>query len=454
MSPTPGQILLHARQERGLTLEAVSEATHIRLRYLQALEADDLPGLPSLVQAKGFLRLYAGFLGLDEASLVDQFSRQAAPPVAPQPASPAVPDLDQPPPAVSTVALPPPPTRSEVGQTVSPPSEPSDQTPPAGKASQRIFDEIGQDLRDQRERLSLSLLEVEKHIHVRTHYLKALEEGRMQDMPSFVQARGMLANYAHFLNLDSEAYLLRFADALQTRRLELAALQEPARKANGASKSNGNPLLKRILSVDLLVTGGLIVILVTFVTWGASRVLTLQAQQKVTQTQPAVVDILQTSPTAVETLRPGSVTTGTALEASPSGAAVVPPEPTLAISLPAPGEGAIQLSVIARQRAWLQVQADGKMIYNGRTTPGNAYNFSGNKQVELRTGSGSALQVFFNGSDLGVLGAVGQVVDLIFTPGGLANPTPSLTPAVTPTPRVTKTPTSTVKPAGGSSTAP
>ena len=47
-----------------------------------------------------------------------------------------------------------------------------------------------------------------------------MEKGHLDDLPSPVQGRGMISNYANFLNLDGESVLLRFAEGLQLRRLE------------------------------------------------------------------------------------------------------------------------------------------------------------------------------------------------------------------------------------------
>ena len=65
MTQTIGQQLKAEREEKRLTLEKVFEATKIRIQYLQALEADDLSVMPSPVQARGYLRNYAEYLGLD-----------------------------------------------------------------------------------------------------------------------------------------------------------------------------------------------------------------------------------------------------------------------------------------------------------------------------------------------------------------------------------------------------
>ena len=58
--------------------------------------------------------------------------------------------------------------------------------------------------------LSLTYEEVERHTRVRALFLKALEDGALEDMPSPVQTRGILANYAVFLDLDADTILLQF----------------------------------------------------------------------------------------------------------------------------------------------------------------------------------------------------------------------------------------------------
>jgi cytoskeletal protein RodZ len=70
MSETVGAALRAAREQRRLTLAEVSESTKVRVHYLQALEKDDISAMPSAAQARGFLRLYVDFLGLDLESLI------------------------------------------------------------------------------------------------------------------------------------------------------------------------------------------------------------------------------------------------------------------------------------------------------------------------------------------------------------------------------------------------
>jgi cytoskeletal protein RodZ len=73
---TVGSILREARLARGWTLEKVEQATKIRVKFLQAIEDDDYSVLPSLSYAKGFVKNYSDFLGLDSKTTLAFFRRQ------------------------------------------------------------------------------------------------------------------------------------------------------------------------------------------------------------------------------------------------------------------------------------------------------------------------------------------------------------------------------------------
>ncbi len=209
MTDSIGDIIKQAREKKGLSLDQVSQVTHIRTHYLEALEADKRSALPSNVQGRGFLRLYAGFLEIPVQPLLDTWDGKPA--VNDQQISSTQPAADLAIPE-DTFANPEP---AEISSS-SPQAPETEDELDANSAS--IFAEIGETLRKQREALGLSLAEVERYTRLRQHYLSALEEGKFENMPSPVQGRGMLSNYATFLNLNEEKLLLRFAEGLQTRQ--------------------------------------------------------------------------------------------------------------------------------------------------------------------------------------------------------------------------------------------
>jgi cytoskeleton protein RodZ len=66
-----GRFLTEARTEKKLSLADVEAYTRIRQKYLEALEVGDYACLPGGATGRGFLRIYASFLGVD----IDQASQ-------------------------------------------------------------------------------------------------------------------------------------------------------------------------------------------------------------------------------------------------------------------------------------------------------------------------------------------------------------------------------------------
>ena len=68
-----GEVLRRARLAKGVTFEEAERVTRIPHRYLEALEQENFGILPAPVYARGFLRSYAGYLGLNPAELLPFF---------------------------------------------------------------------------------------------------------------------------------------------------------------------------------------------------------------------------------------------------------------------------------------------------------------------------------------------------------------------------------------------
>jgi cytoskeletal protein RodZ len=68
-----GNTLSRARRARGITLEDAERDTHVSKRYLQALETEDFSIFPAPVYARGFLRTYSRYLGLNPEELIRVF---------------------------------------------------------------------------------------------------------------------------------------------------------------------------------------------------------------------------------------------------------------------------------------------------------------------------------------------------------------------------------------------
>lgn len=140
---TIGQQLRAARERKKITLEAAAQATKIKGEHLASLEANQFDDIEAPVYVKGFIKIYARFLGIEERPLVDAYLRTvsvemsvqlsptpppppAAPPPPPKPAAPPRSALS-PRPAPSNTPL----AHATIGKTSPPPqTEESSAIPP------------------------------------------------------------------------------------------------------------------------------------------------------------------------------------------------------------------------------------------------------------------------------------------------------------------------------------
>lgn len=92
-----GETLQRARTARGLSIADAERALKIRAVYLSALEEERFDALPPRAYAKGFIRSYAAFLGIDPGPLLAIYEQvhpqpreSGSPPVVDIPIEPAV----------------------------------------------------------------------------------------------------------------------------------------------------------------------------------------------------------------------------------------------------------------------------------------------------------------------------------------------------------------------------
>ncbi|MBG0771137.1 MAG: DUF4115 domain-containing protein [Anaerolineaceae bacterium] len=461
MTQTLGQQLKAIRQSRGIELQEIANITHIRMNYMEAIEEGDVENLPSPVQMRGFLRLYADTLGVKFEDLQVQgyhLTRAASQEDSQEEAeaegseeNEAIPQSTEEtpednPPTVADSA-----EESQIKEEVPTPAEvrepPADEPQPEPGVDKTpearlIFTEIGDQLRQRRDLLSLSLEDVEAHTHVRQRYLELIEAGAFGELPSPVQARGMLANYAEFLNLDVDAILLYYAEGLQKQRLEsqiAAPKHTPARSLSPKALQ-----LKNFFSIDLFVIAGIFLVFASFIIWGVNRIMSVEISEASATDLPEVADVLLAT-SAAETPTPeldqtDEVIAGTAEDGDTGEVAETALFTSVANTSP------INLVVIPRHNTWVQVYVDYELVFEGRMLSGNAYDYSANALIELNTGNAGSLQIYFNDQDIGSIGLIGQVADLVFNENGLVQPTATVTPTPTMTPQVTDAPTPTPTP--------
>lgn len=279
---------------------------------------------------------------------------------------------------------------------------------------------LGAELRDARLQRDLTLQDVERQIHIRAKFIEALEQGNIAALPTPVQGRGFLRNYARFLGFDSDEFVSRWDDALSggRRRIRRAGRSTPPPGGRPIARTPTYPLEQPIpRRTPILRTALLLILLVGVV--GGLAVLGVGFAGQFFGGEGTVSAILSPIPVTPTTATP---------EASPSAA------PTFALPVfntpdpNAPRQVVMVITVVAR--SWVRVTVDNAVAYEGAPAPGTILQYRGG-QIEVRAGNAAGLRAVVNGQDIGVLGARGQIFDQVFTPDG-ALPIPAITPSATP----------------------
>jgi cytoskeleton protein RodZ len=104
--PTLGEELRHKREQRGITLAEIAEATRIGTRFLKAIETDNFSILPGGIFTRSFIRAYAKHVGMNEDQAIGLYLHQVSGPAIEQQEARAEP-VNQTPPA-EKISKPPP----------------------------------------------------------------------------------------------------------------------------------------------------------------------------------------------------------------------------------------------------------------------------------------------------------------------------------------------------------
>ena len=264
---------------------------------------------------------------------------------------------------------------------------------------------------------------IQEQIHIPKAQIQTLERGDLNAMPNPMQYKGLLQTYARFLNLDVESIMIRYADALQNRRLESSSVRRRQRKPGKVLP----PILvtfKRLFTLDLFFGTLLILGILGFLIWGIARMSEATQAPQATGTLPAVAEMLLSEPTepTPTALEPTSEQdTMTLPTVTPFFTGIVSDDP-------------IEVVLLARQNVWLRITSDGKVIFEGRLTDGAVQSFTAQESLELETGNIIALEIMHNQTRLESLSdRLGTAARIIFTVDGIQE-LPVTAPDQQPTP--------------------
>lgn len=282
---------------------------------------------------------------------------------------------------------------------------------------------LGSELREARLKRELTLEEVEQELRIRAKFLAAIENGDYSLLPSQVQARGFLRNYAQFLGLDGDVILARYEQAMRQpeafrfngnghlpRPTPVVVARPsdngytaspPRRPAEQPAPNTGKTSRRRpAFSSSMVVFGMAAVVMFFALALGGTRFVEwLIDTDKKAEGVDFIESVLGDQPT-------------------------VTPSPTIAPTLAStPGVTVPDLQTYnsvfvifnVTQRTWARITVDGTVQFEGIATPGTRLQYQGSSSVAVRAGNAAGLDVVVNDLTVGPLGARGQVVDLTIT---------------------------------------
>lgn len=224
---------------------------------------------------------------------------------------------------------------------------------------------VGEILKKRREELGRDLREISNNLKIRYDYLKALEDGDLQNLPAEVYVKGYIREYAKTLNMDPETVLNAYA-----QQAGPSVLGE--NRITDEKGAQTHRIKTRYILIPLLLGALVIVAYVKFPV----------PQKKSLSAAPAVQTKSQSAPKVA-----------------------VGPE--------------LVLKVAATDTTWLLVTIDKTDSKEILMKPGDSITWHAKKGFFLKIGNAGGVRMVFNGKEIGILGEKGQVIKMNIPDAGI-----------------------------------
>jgi cytoskeleton protein RodZ len=285
--------------------------------------------------------------------------------------------------------------------------------------------DLGSELRGAREEKGISLAEAEAATRIKGSYLKALEVNDWAALPTKVQARGFLRNYAAFLGLNPDDAVSRFSQ--MTRSAGVSLPSSPA-VGSPVPTTSGDGAVFRPRDIDIDAGGGLPSWLSSDIIIGVVLALTVAAigfgvLRFVFRGSDEAPPALTSEPNLTPAVTEISPQAGAGTETVSAAETPSPVTPTFDATT-----GNVQLDLEATEHVWVRVSVDGVRVLEGILAPDSPQTWQGAQQIVLETANGAGLEAVVNGQPQAPLGERGQAVVLAWGPGGQMTVTPAANP--------------------------
>jgi cytoskeletal protein RodZ len=245
--------------------------------------------------------------------------------------------------------------------------------------AERLAD-LGMRLRDLRQQQEISLEEVASKTRIRPRLLRAIEQGKIEQLPEPIYVHGFLRQYADAIGLNGVQFASEFPTTSHTAQ---TTLRPSWRSLPGAQLRPMHLYLFYMLVIVGAVQG------LSYVLNRSAQapIATLELQQPATPMGPR-------SPVKAPNRSKGTSNKTTV----------------------ATGQKPVRVGVKLTSESWMQVLVDGKNDFEGVLPQGTQRLWSGDKQVVLRAGNAGGVVVTFNDGQAKALGQPGAIEEVAFPP--------------------------------------
>ena len=402
------QRLREARAARGFSLAQAEQATKIRGRYLDAIESGDFVRLPDGLSARGFIKNYSRWLGMDYIQALADFETEWG--VLALNAAETIPN----PPSRERI-------RSKYTEVIKLPEQHYTGAMPSDDAAE--LDRLAMD-GDSKPGTSGTVVPVQGayspvrvdangkpvvYVDERRDFSKSSNSFKL-GAPRTKHFGGLVDGISTFVPGDG----LNATDSRGRPRTQTSGPAKSRLNGQRAPTSAGYGLT---IPKGRVLAGGAGILLAALLVYGV-----------VSTVIPGLRGLAANSSTPVATSAQQSVPVDgrTAVLPDVTQQPVHTPQAiSLATTVVAPAipkldGGGMQLTLDARERAWVRVRVDGKQVFEGIAPIGPNSSWHAATNISVETGNAGAFDVIVNGVRLGAVGARNSVAKLIYDTAGIA----------------------------------
>ena len=330
---------------------------------------------------------------------------------------------------------------------------------------------FGERLRREREMRGISLDSIAESTKIGTRLLRALEDEQFELLPGGIFNKGFVRAYAKYLGLNEDEAVADYLVAAGESSLDPRVIAE--QNDSRIDRSGGDTGNSRAIGFPIIPV--LILLIVIAAGLGGWRIYRDRVQQRQSKVDALASPVSPTSTSAAPTVASDSAIAGTnpgqlPADSNPSAAAVNPPGTTAPGSTPAstetktpvgPGSSAatgstpaggtpatplgsaksavpagtaaqqsppktgaptgepFEVTVRAKDNAWVSIKSDGKIAVRGIIAPPDVKTVRATDQVVFWTGNAGAVEISFNGQHIALEGGPNTAGTLVFNAHGL-----------------------------------